>query len=104
MKPGILEWDATAKEYQANAGETNAPFTFGLTNVSSGTVIIYDTSTSCDCTVADLPTKPWSLPANASGQIHASINLHGKSGVVTNSIIVFTSKGNRRLNVKAIAP
>lgn len=104
MKPGILEWDAVTKEYQAKAGETNAPFTFSLTNVSTGTVMIYDTSTSCDCTVASLPSKPWTLAPGASGQIHAAINLHGKSGPVTNSIIVFTSKGNRRLNVKAVAP
>lgn len=104
MKPGILAWDATTKEYQAKAGETNAPFTFNLTNISTGTVMIYDTSTSCDCTVANLPSKPWALSPGGTGRIDASINLHGKSGEVTNSIIVFTSKGNRRLSVKAIVP
>jgi len=104
MAANILAWDATSKEYHAKAGETNAPFTFSLTNVSSGPVVIYDTATTCDCTVASLPSKPWTVPSGGTGQIEASIDLRRKSGVVTNSIVVFTSQGNRRLNVKAFAP
>ena len=102
MAPNILVWDAVAKEYRAKPGELSAPFTFNLTNISSGPVVIYDTSTSCDCTVAKLPSKPWTLASGAAGKIEASIDLHNKIGEVTNSIIVFTSQGNRRLKVKAI--
>jgi hypothetical protein len=102
MAPNILAWDALAKEYRAKPGDLKAPFTFNLTNVSSGPVVIYDTSTTCDCTVASLPSKPWTLPGGASGKIEASIDLANKTGVVTNSIVVFTSLGNRRLWVKAI--
>lgn len=102
MAPDILDWDATAKTYRANPGELRAPFTFSLTNVSSGPVMIYDTSTTCECTVASLPSKPWVVPSGGSGQIHATIDLRNKTGTVTNHIIVFTSKGNRRLTVKAI--
>lgn len=102
MAPDILDWDATEKMYRANPGELRAPFTFSLTNVSSGPVMIYDTSTTCDCTVASLPSKPWTLPSGGSGQIHATIDLRNKTGAVTNHIIVFTSKGNRRLTVEAI--
>jgi hypothetical protein len=103
MASNILEWDSVSKEYRARPGELKAPFTFNLTNVSSGPVVIYDTSTTCDCTVASLPSKPWTLPSGASGKIEATIDLSKKTGgVVTNAIIVFTSQGNRRLNVKAI--
>jgi hypothetical protein len=101
MAPQILAWDATSKEYDAKPGEMSAPFTFSLTNVSSRPVVIYDTSTSCDCTVASLPSRPWVVPSGGTGKLEASINLSNKVGVVTNSVIVFTSQGNRRLNVKA---
>ena len=104
MKPNILAWDATEKTYRVQPGELRAPFTFSLTNVSSGPVVIYDTSTTCDCTVASLPSKPWIVQSGGTGQIQANIDLHNKSGTVTNSVIVFTSQGNRRLKVKAILP
>jgi Protein of unknown function (DUF1573) len=103
MAPNILVWDGVSKEYRARPGELKAPFTFNLTNVSSGPVVIYDTSTTCDCTVASLPSKPWTLARGAAGKIEATIDLTKKTGsVVTNEIIVFTSQGNRRLKVKAI--
>lgn len=104
MEPNILTWDATSKEYQAHPGDTSAPFSFSLTNVSPRQVVIYNTETSCDCTVAKLPSQPWIVPPGGTGKIEASINLAGKTGVVTNYVIVFTSQGNRRLNVKAILP
>ncbi len=101
MAPNILTWDSVSKVYQAKVGEAKAPFTFSLRNVSSGPVIIYDTSTTCDCTVAELPSKPWTVPSGGSGKIEATIDLSGKTGIVTNSIVVFTSRGNRRLWVEA---
>lgn len=103
MAPDILAWDSVSKEYHARPSELKAPFSFNLTNVSSVPVVIYDTSTTCDCTVANLPSKPWTLPSGAAGKIEATMDLSKKiAGVVTNEIIVFTSQGNRRLKVKAI--
>lgn len=101
MAPNILAWDATSKEYHAKPGEFSAPFTFSLTNVSSRPVVIYETSTSCDCTVASLPSQPWTVPSGGTGKLEASINLSNKVGIVTNWVIVFTSQGNRRLNLRA---
>lgn len=102
MAANILEWDAVARSYQAAAGETNASFTFRLTNVSPERVLIYDTSTTCDCTVAQLPSKPWTLAPGAGGEIRATLDLQGRTGAVTNYVIVFTSKGNRLLTVTGI--
>ena len=104
MVPNILAWDATAKEHHAKPGEMSVPFTFSMTNISTAPVVIYDTSTSCDCTVASLPSKPWTVPSGGSGNIQASIDLTGKAGTVTNSVIVFTSQGNRRLNLVVFLP
>ncbi|HXT13507.1 MAG TPA: DUF1573 domain-containing protein [Candidatus Angelobacter sp.] len=104
MAPHILAWNRLSEEYHAKPGEMIAPFSFSLTNVSKGPVVIYDTATTCDCTVAKLPSTPWTIPSGGTGKIEATIDLTHKTGVVTNSIVVFTSKGNRRLYVKAFKP
>jgi len=104
MEPNILAWDAVSKEYHAHAGEKSAPYSFSLTNVSPRQIVIYGTETTCDCTVAKLPSQPWTIPSGGSGKIDATIDLSGKTGTVTNSFVVFTSQGNRRLKVKAILP
>ncbi len=104
MATNILAWDSTSKEYFAQPGEKFALFTFSLTNVSTRPIVIYDTQTSCDCTVAKLPSQPWTIPSGGTGEIGASINLSNKTGIVTNYVIVFTSRGNRQLNVKATVP
>jgi len=104
MEPNILKWDAVSKEYFATAGEKLALFSFSFTNISPRQVVIYDTETSCDCTVATLPSHPWTIPSGGTGTIGASINLSNKVGIVTNYVIVETSQGNRLLNVKAILP
>jgi hypothetical protein len=101
MAPNILAWDSLTKEYHAKPGDKTAPFSFSLTNVSSGPLVIYNTSTSCDCTVASLPSTPWRIPPGGTGTIGATIDLKDKIGTVTNSVIVYTSKGNRRLLLKA---
>lgn len=104
MAPNILTWDATDKTYEAKPGDVVAPFTFSLTNVSSGPVVIYHTSTTCDCTVAKLPAEPWVVPSGGSGQIQAEIHIQYKKGPVMTQIIVYTSLGNRRLTVRAMVP
>jgi hypothetical protein len=104
MAPNILAWDATKKEYHAKPGELSAPFTFSMTNISSGPITIYDTSTTCECTVAKLPSTPWVVPGGGHGIIEATINLSNRVETVTNSVIIFTSMGNRRLNLLVFLP
>lgn len=104
MASNIIAWDAVARTYDAGIGETNAPFTFTLKNISGEKVIIYDTSTTCECTIAQLPAKPWPLVPGAGGEIHATLDLRNRIGGVTNYVIVFTSKGNRLLTVAATLP
>jgi hypothetical protein len=104
LAPHILDWDDTVKQHYKQPGEFAAKFTFSLTNVSAEPVMIYDTETTCQCTVAKLPSRPWVVPSGGTGEIHASIDLRKKTLSVTNDIVVFTSKGNRRLTVEAILP
>ena len=67
MAANILVWDGVSKEYHAKVGETNASFTFSLTNVSPERVVIYTTESTCDCTVAQLPSTPWPLAPGVGG-------------------------------------
>jgi hypothetical protein len=104
MAQGLLVWDAVFKEYRAAPGETNAPFRFGLTNISSEPIVIYTTESACDCTVAQLPSSPWRIPPGGVGQIEANIDLRDKRGTATNYMVVLTSKGNRLLSLKTVTP
>jgi hypothetical protein len=99
-----LTFDAEVKEYQAKPGETNASFVFNLTNNSPHEVIISSVTTSCGCTVAQLPSQPWHLAPGKFGQITASMNLAGKVGAVTKILTVNTSHGIKTLSVKSIIP
>jgi mono/diheme cytochrome c family protein len=100
----ILAWDAPTKDYMAKLGEVEARFTFNVTNVSSGEVVIHSVNTSCGCTVAQLPSVPWVLAPGSNGQIHATMNLAGKIGNVTKSLTINSDKGQRTLLVRASIP
>ncbi|MEP6662916.1 MAG: DUF1573 domain-containing protein [Verrucomicrobiota bacterium] len=104
--PNALVWDAEAKEYQAKPGDQEAKFTFSLTNVSSVEVVINDVTTSCGCTVAQLPSKPWHIAPGTNGEIHATMNLAGKQGQgrVSKQLNVTSSIGFKALMVTVIMP
>jgi mono/diheme cytochrome c family protein len=99
-----LAWEADLKAYRANAGETSAHFTFGLTNISSIEVVVNRVTTSCGCTVARLPAQPWRLTPGASGQIDVTVDLRGKWGVLQKFITVDTSDGFKPLRVQVTIP
>jgi hypothetical protein len=101
MEPNILAWDSVVKEFHASRSETMSWFSFSVTNVSPRPVVIYATSTSCECTVAKLPSVPWTLPSGGSGQIDATVQLPNKGGLAESHVIVFTSQGNRRLTLRS---
>ncbi len=102
--PNALKWDAESKEYNAKAGDTSAPFTFSVTNASKYAVAINKLSTSCGCTVAQLPTTPYNLQPGSNVSISVSMDLHGKMGAVTKSVNVDSAAGFKSLLVKANIP
>jgi mono/diheme cytochrome c family protein len=102
--PNVLRWDADSKTHQLQPGETTVQFTFWLTNISSREVLITRTSTSCGCTVAQLPSVPWPIPPGGNGPIQVSMNLVGKSGLITKGVTVDTSVGVKYLVVKTDIP
>jgi type II secretory pathway component GspD/PulD (secretin) len=98
---GVLAFDKELKEATVNSGEAEAKFKFSLTNVSSFDVTITNILTSCGCTIAKMPTSPWLLAHGATGEIPVTMNVAGKSGVLTKTVSVNSDKGTKVLTVKA---
>jgi len=102
--PSFIAWDADLKEYHAKVDDSQAHFTFYLTNVSKEAVSVNSVHTSCGCTVAQLPEQPWKLQPGSSGPINVTVNLAGKSGTVVKSVSVDTTAGVKSLLVKVHIP
>jgi cytochrome c5 len=98
-----LVFDQILKDYTPKMGETNAHFTFSLTNVSSSEVVINNVRTSCGCTVANMPSKPWHLPAGTNGEFGVVVDLRGKSGTLVKTVFVDSSIGtNTAMTTKSL--
>lgn len=102
--PNAIQWDAELKERVVKPGESTAPFTFWLTNVSASDVFVNNVRTSCGCTHASLPSQPWRIPPGSNGPIEVSMSVVGKAGVIQKGVTVDTSVGIKQLTVKATIP
>ena len=98
---GLIAFDAERKEVSVPNGTPQAQFTFNLTNISAEVVTITTVSTSCGCTVAKLPESPWKIAPGSNGQISATMNLAGKSGISIKTLTVNSDKGPKLLYVQA---
>ena len=103
-QPQSLVWDATTKTYDAPKGETNAFFAFNVTNVSTAEVIVNAVRTSCGCTIAKVPTLPWRLAPNGTGQMEIRVDLRGKRGLLSKIVSVDSSAGLSLLTVNVNIP
>jgi mono/diheme cytochrome c family protein len=100
LPDGVFAWDALSKTVEAAADQDFAKFTFSFTNITTGNVTVLDVHPSCGCTTAELPPRPWIIPAGSNGLIKLSVNLAGKSGTVFKSAKVTTDKGNKDLMLR----
>jgi mono/diheme cytochrome c family protein len=105
LPDGILVWDGTTKETNVTEGTTEAHFVFSFTNISTNPVVFLDVHTSCGCTTAKLPPRPWMIPAGTNAQFDVTVNLAGRSGTLFKTVTVSTDKGSKILMLKiAILP
>ena len=100
LADGILAWDELLKAMDAPADQASAHFIFNVTNVSPDNIVILGAHGSCSCTVTELPTLPWTIPPGGNGQVGATVNIEGKTGVLLKSITVSTDKGSKDLYVR----
>ena len=103
-----LEWDAVTKTVSSRPGELKLEMAYAFTNVSAAEVVIQHVATSCGCSVAKIPVKPWSLPPGTNGQINVTVDLRGRRGVLSKSVYVVTSRGlvvlGATVNIAATPP
>lgn len=99
-----LAWDAERKDYTAKTNETHAHLFFSLTNISSSDVIITDVATSCGCTVATLPSKPWKIAPKENGRIEVAVDVRGKTGTITKQVSVASPTAAKLLTVSVTIP
>jgi hypothetical protein len=97
----VLAWDSLVKEYTAKTNETEAVFTFSVTNISTSVVVIDSVTTSCGCTVAKLPLSPWILQPGSDGKLEAILDLAGKTGRLTKTVTIHSDKGERTVLIRA---
>jgi hypothetical protein len=100
----LLVWDSLLKEQTPLPGQATANFVFNVTNSSDETVVITDVHTSCGCTVAKLPSKPWPLGPHTNGSIDVSVNLAGKFGTFFKTITVYATNDQKILTIKVTMP
>ena len=97
----ILTWDATAKVQKATMDERDVGFTFRFRNDTGEEIRIKRADSSCGCTVPRLPKLPWVIKPKETGSIPVTMDISGKIGVITKSIILNTDKGIITLRARA---
>jgi hypothetical protein len=97
-----LVFDALVKELEGKPGETSFTFTFAFTNHAPSTAVIDSVRTSCGCTIAKVPSMPWTIPAGGRGDFSVVLDGTGKQGLVSKSVWVSSSLGSKALTVRAL--
>ena len=100
----VLAFDAELKQIEAKPNQTEAYFTFWVTNVCATNVPIFNVATSCGCTVAQLPSLPWLLQPGESGPIKVTLDLRGCSGVLMKGVRIISSAGVKELVARVNLP
>ena len=96
-----LRFDAREKTVQVPSGQTEAHFSFAVTNVSPTNITVTALHPSCGCTAAKLPSTPWVLAPGHGGVVTATMNLAGKYGTVIKSLTVISDAGSFPLTLRA---
>jgi mono/diheme cytochrome c family protein len=75
---------------------------FSFTNLSVAALVVKNVRTSCGCTSVRLPPVPWLVPPGGAGQIHTSVDLSGKEGLLFKTVTVETDRGSSSLQIKVV--
>lgn len=99
-----LKWDALEKSYTAAIGEEDITLPFSVTNGTDHAVEIRSVATSCQCTVAVSPRKPWIIEPGATEVLEVKVDLRSRRGGLTKTVYVDTTEGEEVLRVHVQIP
>jgi mono/diheme cytochrome c family protein len=97
---GVLAVDADQKEVTITPPDYTGQFVFHLTNISQQEFTLTFVQTTCGCTV---PKIQWPMKIGPGGhvEIPISMDVRGKTGVVTKGVTIYTDRGQKVVLVKA---
>ena len=105
-----LVWDPSSQHYTATNGTIGAKFTFKVKNTSKSEYVIDDIKTSCECTTAGMPSKPWRLAPGESSQLQVIVDLRDEMrsvtspGIVLKDIYVYSTNATNTLAITITIP
>ncbi len=99
-----LVWDAVEKVLVPKLGEHMADFQFTVVNTSDKPVAIEQIRPTCGCTIVELPSTPWVIPAKGDGTFTGTIDFRGHEGTLTKAIFVNATVGTQMLRVTVKIP
>lgn len=91
LQPNPLLWEPTNQDYAAKLTDVSAHFIFNVRNVTDKEVVVEDVKTSCGCTVAQIPEKPWHIAPHETNHMEVLVDLRGKWGKLFKQISVIPS-------------
>ena len=96
----VFMWDSLGKRYQSKPDELDIAFEFHFLNHTAKEIRINQAFTSCGCTVATLPKKPWIIKPGENGTIPITMDVRGKAGIIEKDSTSVTSSGTIVLTTK----
>jgi Protein of unknown function (DUF1573)/Cytochrome C oxidase, cbb3-type, subunit III len=108
--PAALVWDPPSQNYTATNGQIGARFTFKVRNASASDYVINDVTTSCECTTAGIPSKPWRLAPGETNKLEVIVDLRDHmrgvtlSDIVLKDIYVYSTNATNVLSITITIP
>lgn len=97
-----LVFDSESKTNYAHEGDVGSLFIFGIRNHSKDEIVIDEMKTSCGCTVAAMPSKPWHVRAGESNFFKVLIDLRQKHGTLVKTVTVNTSNTSWNISLTVV--
>ena len=106
----LVTKDQPSRYYTAARNEVAARFTFKVKNTAASDYVIEDVRTSCECTIAGMPDRPWILTPGETNKLEAVVDLRDYMKDVTTSqvllkeILVISTNGTSTLTMAITIP
>ena len=99
-----LVFDKETQISYGKLGDTQASFTFQITNVSDVAVHILEIPPSCSCTHAELPRTPWIIQPHTNEALHVTMALNRLQSESSKYLTIRSTNGTKQIWVKSIVP